>query len=242
MLSATIRRFLVSSGIRQTTTKTKTTTTIPSFGVSSANLAAVSTVHSSLRGFSTTSDNDQGEFLIGSVKFYNKYKYYGFLTPYDQPDLEVFVHRSDLVSDLPADQHPRFPTLRKGERVRFQIDWVQDKTEGTQQAHARQVTFANGKPVPPLRRGFWKNTVQRIQTELGAHVSTIMTDSSDNDDSAAATDAAEQWERIQGAWKIAQTRLASAKELIESVGMRMEDFDPEVDKSTEGDAKDTEQH
>lgn len=238
MLRATTRRFLVSSGIR------RTTTTTPAFGASSVNLAAVSTVkvRCSMRGFSSTSDNDQSDFFTGNVKFYNKYKYYGFLTPYDQPDLEVFVHRSDLVSNLPADQHPRFPTLRKGERVRFQIDWVQDKTDGTQQAHARQVTFANGKPIPPLRRGFWKNTVQRIQTELGAHVYTIMTDNSDNDDSvAAATGAPEQWERIQGAWKIAETRLVSAKELIERVGMRMEDFDLDDDKSTEGDAKDTEQ-
>lgn len=233
MLSATTRRFLVSSGIRRTTT----TTTTCSLGVSSANLAAVSTLQAPLSGFSTTSDDNQAEFLTGNVKFYNNHKYYGFLTPYDQPDLEVFVHRSDLVSNLPADQHPRFPTLRRGERVRFRIDWVQDNTDGTQQAHARQVTFANGKPIPPLRRGFWKNTVQRIQTELGAHVYTIMTD-----DSASTDDASEQkWERIQGAWKIAETRLASAKELIEKVGMRIEDFGLEHEESTADNAKDTEQ-
>ena len=163
--------------------------------------------------------------MNGSVKFYNRAKYYGFIIPNDQPDLDVFVHRSDILSDLPHDEHPRYPSLAAGERVRFQLDWVTDESDGTKKPHARNVIFSNGQRIPPLRKFFWRNKMRNIQDELGKQVFAIMTD-----DTIPNPDPQEQWERVQGAWKIAKYRLDSAKKLVDRVGMRIEDF-PEDDQA-----------
>lgn len=230
MLSVVNRRSLVLSALRRTTTiipcfETTTSVNMPS-------LQRLVPLGQSHRSFSMAPDENSnaGEYLIGQVKFYNRAKYYGFIVPFNQPDLDVFVHRSDIVSDLPHDEHPRFPSLGTGERVRFQLDWVEDESDGTQKPHARRVTFSNGTRVPPLRKSFWRKKLQDIQDELGKNVFTIMTDDSNVHDN----DPQEKWKRIQGAWEIAKTRFDSAKALVDRVGMKVEDFQMEEEPNATG--------
>ena len=234
MLTATARRCLLSSG-----TRIRPTVTLP-FGVVARDANPLALQR---RGLSTTfgiddndTNNDEGEFLTGRVKFYNRSKTYGFVVPHDvkHRHLDVFLHRRDMVSDLPADRFPFNPMLIVDETIRFKLEFVQDE-EGNMKPRARQITFTSGRPIPPLRRPFWKAAVERAQKKLGQDVYTIMMDTNEKQLSDEEL-SAEQWERIQGAWKNAQSSLDGAKAFIEKVGMEMEYFaDPDGDKESQDD-------
>lgn len=182
---------------------------------------------------SSTSTSSDDEFQTGHVKFYKRDKFYGFIAPVDKPNEDVFVQRRLIVSDFSFEESPKYPFLRKGDYVRFKLSHV--KTEnGEEKLQAAQVTFANGKKVPPLRPLFLRNTVKGIREDLGKNVYTIMKDTSNPE---------EQWQRVQDAWNIAQSREQGALELIRKLGMNVDDFAP-IDDSTpsKGDKDDEDSH
>jgi len=65
---------------------------------------------------------------VGSVKWFNNYKGFGFICPDDGRD-DVFVHYSEIVGD-------GFKTLKEGERVTYVI------AEGPKGLYARNVAKA----------------------------------------------------------------------------------------------------
>lgn len=167
-------------------------------------------------------NHDDG-FVKGRVKFFSREKYYGFCNPFDEPNLDVFIHRTDFVTDLPFDLNPKNPFLQQNERIRFKIDRNAGKTG--EQPRAREITFVDGRPIPPLRKTFYSRKLSDMHRELGKNIHTIMTDDT------TTTSSEDKWERVQGAWQIAELQLKGIHKTIERVGMRIEDFpvfeDPE---------------
>lgn len=70
----------------------------------------------------------------GTVKWFNLTKGFGFITPDETPDQDMFVHQTSITSS-------GFRFLREGERVNFD---VVETDRGTQAAN---VTDENGNPL-----------------------------------------------------------------------------------------------
>ena len=66
---------------------------------------------------------------IGTVKYFNDQKGYGFIVPEGQESSEVYVHFSAIESG-------GFRTLREGERVEFE---VVSSTRGSEATHVLKV-------------------------------------------------------------------------------------------------------
>lgn len=192
----------------------------PSHGLGRTSNALIDTVWR--QTFSTESDDD-GDFVTGTVKFYNRQKFYGFVNPLKDPTLDVFLHRGDIVSDLDKETHPANPFLKPGEHIRFKIETVDGLP------HAKEITFATGRPIPPLRPSFMANWLKGIHLELGENVHKIMVDE-DVSSAMAAEDQGKLVERIQDAWKIAQTKIDATHALIDRMGMKVEEFSTTAEK------------
>ncbi len=66
---------------------------------------------------------------IGTVKYFNDQKGYGFITPDDQENTDVYVHFSAIESS-------GFRTLHEGERVEFELV---SSTRGSEATHVLKV-------------------------------------------------------------------------------------------------------
>ena len=66
---------------------------------------------------------------IGTVKYFNDQKGYGFIVPEGQESSEVYVHFSAIESG-------GFRTLREGERVEFEMV---SSTRGSEASHVLKV-------------------------------------------------------------------------------------------------------
>jgi CspA family cold shock protein len=150
--------------------------------------------------------------VTGTVKFYNREKAFGFIQP-DGGGADIFVHRSGIVSPLAVEESMRHPYLRQGERVRFErkLDSGLDK--------AVEVTWLNGNPVPPLRKGFRAANIERAKTVLGEQAYTIL-----NDDTLSQE---QQNEKIRDAFAFATSIVQNAEELVVNMGMNLDDFPTE---------------
>jgi CspA family cold shock protein len=150
--------------------------------------------------------------VTGTVKFYNREKAFGFIQP-DGGGADIFVHRSGIVSPLAVEESMRHPYLRQGERVRFErkIDSGLDK--------AMEVTWLNGNPVPPLRKGFRAANIERAKTVLGEQAYTIL-----NDDTLSEE---QQNEKIRDAFAFASSIVHNAEQLVVNMGMNLDDFPTE---------------
>jgi CspA family cold shock protein len=156
--------------------------------------------------------------VTGTVKFYNREKAFGFIQP-DGGGADIFVHRSGIVSPLAVEESMRHPYLRQGERVRFErkIDSGLDK--------AMEVTWLNGNPVPPLRKGFRAANIERAKTVLGEQAYTIL-----NDDTLSPE---QQNEKIRDAFAFASSIVQNAEQLVVNMGMNLDDF-PTEGRSSKG--------
>jgi len=184
-----------------------------------------------LRSFSSTtttaSESDADDyankddgFVTGRVKFYSRGKFYGFCNPLHDPNMDVFVHRTEFVTDLPFEKFAKYPYLQKGQVIRFKIENTVEG--GERKIRAKEITLRDGTPIPPLRNTFWSLSLADIRQELGKNISTIMEDNTATNSTPEGEE--EKWQRVQDAWKIAQLRMNEVRELIERVGMRVEDF------------------
>jgi CspA family cold shock protein len=151
--------------------------------------------------------------VAGTVKFYNREKSFGFIQP-DGGGADIFVHRSGIVSPLSVEESMRHPYLQEGERVRFErrVDSGLDK--------AVDVTWLNGNPVPPLRKGFRAANIERAKTVLGEQAYTIL-----NDDTLSQE---EQNEKIRDAFAFSNSIVINAEQLVVNMGMNLDDFPTEI--------------
>jgi CspA family cold shock protein len=156
--------------------------------------------------------------VAGTVKFYNREKAFGFIQP-DGGGADIFVHRSGIVSPLSVEESMRHPYLREGERVQFErrVDSGLDK--------AVDVTWLNGNPVPPLRKGFRAASITRAKTVLGEQAYTIL-----NDDTLSEE---QQNEKIRDAFAFSNSIVLNAEQLVVNMGMHLDDF-PTEGKSSQG--------
>jgi cold shock CspA family protein len=145
----------------------------------------------------------------GTVKFYDRDKSYGFIVP-DSGHADVFVHRSGIVSDVPLSVSAHYPFLRKGERVRFETRPVDGMIK------AAEVTWVDGRTIPPLRKNHLGMVLEKAQKQLGYHCFDILsqTDLSPED----------KLMRLNDAYDFARHRIERVHQLIEAVGMKIEDF------------------
>jgi len=115
----------------------------------------------------------------------------------------------------------RYPFLKAGERIRYDV--VSD--DGSGQIKADNVTWLNGTPIPPLRKNYLGTVHERVRRSLGDHCYEIMSSS------AALSDVNldEIWvERIRDAYEHARSAIREAEDLIERLGMKVEDFPTHV--------------
>lgn len=157
-----------------------------------------------------------GDFVTGTVKFYDKNKLYGFVKPHEAPKEEIYFHRIDFVTPLNFEEFPKAPTLFGGDKIRFR---VQQMPEGTNRA--REIMLQNGKPIPPLRRSWLKYRIRSSYSEMGDSIFTALENPDLTQD--------QQWQVVQQAYTYCQERQAGFHQIIESVGMKVEDFDVEKD-------------
>lgn len=183
--------------------------------------ASSSAIVGRTRSFSTAgSNNDDEKYLTGRVKFYDRKRLYGFITidsdttQRNNTPQEVFVQRRQIVSpNLTFDESPFNPFLVKGDRVRFKVRLDE---ENDNKPVATEVTSETGKPVPPLRDTYLRTKIKYLQAELGEYVHAIMKDKKSPPE--------EQWQRVQDAWKIIESKEQETHQLIERLGMRVDDF------------------
>jgi CspA family cold shock protein len=67
--------------------------------------------------------------ITGTVKWFNRTKGYGFITPDGEGQRDVFVHYSAIVG-------AGFRNLEEGERVRF---FVEESPKGPQASHVEKL-------------------------------------------------------------------------------------------------------
>jgi len=147
--------------------------------------------------------------MAGTVKFYNREKAFGFIEP-DGGGADIYVHRTGIISPLTAQESVSFPYLRQGERIRF------NSVPSEGRNSAVQVTWLNGNPVPPLRRGFRAHNIERAKSVLGDQVYGILEDESMSPE--------EQYLKVLDAYAFAQSTVKNAEQLIVRMGMTVEEF------------------
>jgi cold shock CspA family protein len=148
-------------------------------------------------------------YLYGTIKFYNRSKAYGFVIP-DGQNRDVFVHRKDIVSFVPIQASDTNPYLRKGERIRFQLE----KSDGLERAI--NVTWVSGAWVPALRRHFLGYALERAKSTLGEDVYSTMSDDS--------LPVEQKNEKVREAFENARLAITRAEQKVVQYGMKLEDF------------------
>jgi CspA family cold shock protein len=148
------------------------------------------------------------ERLTGTVKFYSRSKAYGFIV-LDRGGDDVFVHRTALQS---TSHDPRYPYLKRGERVSFSIH----ANDGSSVPQATAVTFVDGTPVYPLRKDFLAQMTRRVQNTIGEDVFHLF--HSRESDSISIDD-------IRAIYEDAAQQLKEAETLIEHLGMTLDQFE-----------------
>lgn len=154
---------------------------------------------------------EAGQFLQGRVKFYDRKKYYGFVQPEKSPRHDVFFHRQDFVTNLPFQAFPENPMVFKGETIRFRLEFEE---EG--RAVAREITQADGTPLPPIKNGYLKNRIREAHLILGRQVHHAMVQDITQE---------ERWKLIETSYNELLERIARYHSIIQRVGMRVEDFE-----------------
>jgi hypothetical protein len=82
-----------------------------------------------------------------------------------------------------------------------------------------EVTWLNGNPVPPLRKGFRAANIERAKTVLGEQAYTIL-----NDETLSQE---QQNEKIRDAFAFASSIVQNAEQLVVNMGMNLDDFPTE---------------
>ena len=118
----------------------------------------------SLRCFSSASP------VVGSVKFYNRQKQFGFITADDDSITDdVFAHRSNIAGA--SDAHPNgLPFLITNERVQFDLETENGKLV------AKNIVTEGGSPIPVYRDIYLENRKKSVKTNMGMQVYDILDD------------------------------------------------------------------
>lgn len=113
--------------------------------------------------------------MTGTVKFFIRSKAYGFITPDDPNEGEIWVHRTSFNNSIPVDEFLTRPYLLKGERVKYQVAPNEAGNEANP-LMAKNVTYETGALVPPFRKGYVANLLKYEHQVLGAKVHDILKD------------------------------------------------------------------
>jgi CspA family cold shock protein len=148
------------------------------------------------------------ERLTGTVKFYSRSKAYGFIV-LDRGGDDVFVHRTALQS---TSNDPRYPYLKRGERVSFSIS----SNDGSFVLQAKAVTFVDGTPVNPLRKDYLAQMTRRVQNSIGEEVFHLFQNR--ESDSITIDD-------IRAIYEDATQQLKEAETLVDHLGMTLDQFE-----------------
>ena len=146
----------------------------------------------------------------GTVKFYVREKGYGFITPDDKPDTDLFVHRTAILTDVPVTTSLKHPYLRQRERVQFEMG--SDKGAPV----ATRVTWIGGGTVPPLRLNYLGGVHERAYRDLGEHCYTILSD--------ASLTSEEQLTKVKDAYALSKNTVTRGEAFVQLLGMKVEDF------------------
>jgi CspA family cold shock protein len=82
----------------------------------------------------------------GTVKWFNSKKGYGFITPEESPEKELFVHFSGIA----AKEGSTFKSLNEGDKVEYEV------VDGQKGPQANNVVVTEAAPRQP--RGFRKRS------------------------------------------------------------------------------------
>lgn len=161
----------------------------------------------------------------GTVKFYMRDKGYGFINPDGRDDVDLFVHRNNIdcsvkLNERILSQSIRFPYLKRGERVRFVV------TDNNGLETATNVTWLDGKKIPPERSNFLGGVHQRVKRTFGEQVFDIMGQEGLNNDTRI--------EKVFEAFVEAKRNIQNAEKYIEKLGMNPSDFPTVRAKSGQG--------
>jgi len=173
----------------------------------------------------TTSSSQPPHNQTGTVKFFLRNKGFGFIQPDGGAATDVFVHRLGIHCQppVPADQlakSPRWPYLKKGERVRYA---VRPNAAGLDQAV--QVVWLNGTPIPPERTNYLGGVHERAKRLLGEAVfDLILTRQPPPTDQ-------EILQELRAQMEMAQTTIRNAENFVRRLGMDPADF-PTVKAAT----------
>ena len=198
---------------------------------------------SSFRTF-FSADNDQDDsqeeqqphYYTGRVHSYDRQKCFGHITVMDHlgrndrqfPD-RVFVHRSGLVTAPkhldPAD-FPQSPYLKQSETVRFTIGM---DAQGRPQAE--NVTYQNGKPVPPLRPTWWLGRQRILHEQCFAPIAQVLENSSDNENDISDDDKVAAFDQARAQYRQMKQE---AVDFAAKVGMTLDDFPTELKHAQRG--------
>ena len=150
----------------------------------------------------------------GTVKFYNREKGYGFITADDNPNVDVFVHSSSIECNppIPADlRSPRWPYLKKSERVRFEVGVFEDGRE-----QASKVTWTNGDAIPPERTNYLGNVHERSKRLLGESVFDLLQKDNHSDEDLL--------KEIRTNFDAAKEEMQNAETFVRKLGMDPSQF------------------
>jgi cold shock CspA family protein len=121
-----------------------------------------------------------GEYVIGRVKSYIREKAYGFVVPNGAKDTDtIFIHRSGIKSAklLPGNAVNTNPHLRKNESVRFIV--VTEQTAKGPLKAAKELEYADGKPIPIYRSNYVENVKKYTYGLMGEAMFNILENEKD---------------------------------------------------------------
>ena len=173
----------------------------------------------------TTTSSQPPHNQTGTVKFFLRNKGFGFIQPDGGAATDVFVHRLGIHCQppLPAEQltkSPRWPYLKKGERVRYS---VRPNAAGLDQAV--QVVWLNGTPIPPESTNYLGGVHERAKRLLGEAVFDVL-----SREQPPTTDQ-EILQELRAQMEMAQTTIRNAENFVRRLGMDPADF-PTVKAAT----------
>jgi cold shock CspA family protein len=144
----------------------------------------------------------------GIVKWYSRDKAYGFVILPDKR--EIYLSRNGIDTSLDFRKTPiRYPYLREGEKVTFDID-----PRGKESAI--NIRFANGSKIPPVRKS-WLGSIYRNNLErFSKGASAAMGDSTMGDD--------EKWAKVKEAYEMMTRGNNAALDVLKTLGLDAKDF------------------